>query len=156
MDCSGSRGPQEALSSGWGLRDDLESEVIKPVFISYSAQSQSSLWPLGSPIPHPPSISIALSLNSPPSYGSLLHPQHSFTTARAGFASAYTFSSVWALLLIPQAQLRGHPHQEAFLSHPPVPTGRALSLPELPEQACPFIQQIVLENSQALCQVLEK
>lgn len=56
LDCLGSQGLRRALSSGWGLQNDLESEVITPVFISYSVLNFKSPWPLGpitaAPTPH--------------------------------------------------------------------------------------------------------
>lgn len=151
MDCFGSRGPQEPLSRGWELRNDLESEGIQPVSISYSAPFQSSLWPPESPAsPFPIYLSCTvlhlfpIMLRSSSAPASI--PNRQATTIH-GFASAYTFSSVWALLLIPQAQPRGHPHREAFLSHLPAPTGHAPSLPELPEGACPFINTQFLRTA---------
>lgn len=92
------------------------------------------------PIPYSPSTSPALSFNPCPLRCIIIHPRRSLTTARATMTlvhclvSAHPFSSVWSLLLIPQARLRCHPYQEALLHHLLVPIGRA------PPRTSPRIQ----------------
>lgn len=129
---SGTSGGSE-LRPGTSERSGIRSDkgCFCHSFCSISKLSLGSrIYHSSLPIPHSPPTSLALSFNYSPSYCSLFHPRHSFTTARATvihcFASAHT-SSVWTLLFILQAQLKCHLYQEAFLNHPLVPTGHVPS-----------------------------
>lgn len=97
------------------------------------------------PIPHSPPTSLALSFNYSPSYCSLIHPRHSFMTARATVI-LFCFSSHLLLSLDSSAHPSGSAQMPSLPGSLPKPSSpnRPCSLPE---QSCSLIQQMnVHEN----------